>query len=394
LTVADADGEPRFYPLVSKDVALTLADNVVKATASLQSPDNGARITNVSLEHDLGQGRGHADLDVPGVRFGPSFQPDKLTRFTYGVIADVEGTVSGAGHLRWTPEGTTSDGVFRTDNLQLAAAFGPVAGLAGEVRFTDLLNLASAPGQVATVGSINPGIPVLGGMVRYRLLPGSQVAVERAEWPFAGGTLILEPTILDFSTPTARRLTFRVIGVNAAQFLQQLDFKNLDATGTFDGVLPMIFDAQGGRIEDGHLAVRESGGTIAYVGELSQKDLGFWGNMAFQALKSLRYKNVDIAMNGPLEGEMITEVRFAGVSQGAGTKSNFLIRRLQKLPLVFNVRIAAPFRQLLDSVQSYYDPRRLIERQRAALLEGESDDAAPPPKPSPAVQPPASEPMP
>lgn len=402
LQVADADPEPRFYPLVSKNIAFTLENNAIRATGSLAPPGNYAMISNVTLVHDLGSGTGHADLAVPGIAFGPSLRPDQLTRFTFGVIADVVGTITGSGHIGWTPGGVTSDGVFRTSNTNLAAAFGPVSGLSGEIRFTDLLNLESAPGQVASIDSINPGIPVLGGMVRYQALSGARVAVEGARWPFAGGELILEPSVLDFSTSSDRRLTFRVVGVDAAQFLQQFDFKNLDATGTFDGVLPMIFDSTGGRIEGGHLTVRESGGTIAYVGEVSQKDLGFWANMAFQALKSLRYKSLAIEMNGPLAGEMITEVRFAGVSQGEGTKSNFLIRRLQKLPLVFNVRIAAPFRQLIDSVQSYYDPKRLIDRNRAELIraeaEGVDSPASPsdqsPPKADKPVQPPASEPMP
>lgn len=136
--------------------------------------------------------------------------------------------------------------------------------------------------------------------------------------------------------------------------------------------------------------VREGGGSIAYVGELTEKDLGTWGNIAFQALKSLRYRSLDIVMNGPLAGEMVTEVRFAGVSQGAGAKSNFLVRRLQKLPFVFNVRIKAPFRGLLDSVASFYDPSRLIERNLPTLLE-EQQKRGKPPAP---VQPTVSEKMP
>jgi hypothetical protein len=179
-------------------------------------------------------------------------------------------------------------------------------------------------------------------------------------------------------------MTFSVAGMQADQFLQQFDFKNLNATGVFDGALPMVFDASGGRIAGGHLVVRPGGGTVAYVGEVTQKDVGFWGNFAFQALKSLRYRNLDIVMNGPLAGEMITEVRFAGVGQGAGAKRNFLFDRLQKLPLVFNVKITAPFRQLIDSAQNFYDPRRLIERNLPALLDEQNKRAKPP---APSIQP-------
>jgi translocation and assembly module TamB len=126
------------------------------------------------------------------------------------------------------------------------------------------------------------------------------------------------------------------------------------------------------------------GGSIAYVGAVSQENLGTWGNLAFDALKALNYRSLDITLNGPLAGEMITQLRFAGVSQGAGTKSNFIIRRLAKLPFVFNVTVRAPFRQLIDSARSFYDPQRLIERNLPALLEEQQRRAAP-------VQPPASE---
>lgn len=388
--VADAEAEPRFAPLVAPDLRLTLAGSRIDASGTLRAPAGGVKVADVLIAHDLSAGRGQADLSVPGIVFGDGFQPTDLTRYALGLVADVRGTVSGEGRIAWSPDGVTSTGTFRTTDAELAAAFGPVSGLSGEIRFTDLLALETAPGQVVTLAEVNPGIAVPGGLIRYRLLPGPKVAIEGGEWPFAGGTLTLEPTVLDFSQPGERRMVFRVAGADAALFLQQFEFENLYATGTFDGSLPILFGGLGARIEDGALKVREGGGTIAYVGELTERDLGFWGNLAFQALKSLRYRDLSIEMNGPLEGEMLTAVRFSGVSQGEGAKSNFLVRRLQRLPFRFNVNVRAPFRQIFDSVRSYYEPSRLIERNLPALLEA-TPAAAPTPVPAPPVQPAESE---
>lgn len=389
--LSDAAPSPRFVPVAAPNGRLRLHGGVIDAQADLAATKRQVSIGKVTIGHDLANGAGWAVLDVPGIRFHTEgLQPNDLTPLTYGVIADVDGLVSGHGRFAWSGDAVTSSGSFTATDMALAAAFGPVQGLTTQVDFTDLLNVRTGTAQVARVAEINPGVSVRDGVFRYQLLDSRRVAVEGARWPFAGGELILDPTILDFNDAGERRMTFHVKGVDAALFLKEMAFDNLDATGVFDGTLPMIFDANGGRIEGGELRAR-AGGHIAYVGEVSQRNLGVWGNMAFQALKSLDYKNLTLRMNGPLAGEMITDIRFSGLSQGKGTKSNFLIRRLARLPFVFNVRINAPFRQLLDSVQSWYDPRRLIERNLPALIEEQkrAQEAA-----KPAIQPRESAPVP
>ena len=381
LIVADAAPDPRFKPLAGRDVSLTLADNRIAATGKLTTTNGLVKVADVAIAHDLSSGVGSADLDITGLTFTKGFQPDALTPLTYGVIADVAAKVTGNGHIAWTPQAVTSTGAFRTQNADLAAAFGPVTGLSGEICFTDLLGMVSAPDQVATVKTVDTGIAVSDGVIHYQLLGPARIQVAEARWPFAGGQLDLAPTLLDFADPGGRHLTFRLTAVDAAQFLQQFDFKNLTASGVFDGTLPMIFDASGGRIEKGELHVRPGGGTLAYVGQITKEDVGTWGNLAFQALKSLRYRNLDLTLNGPLAGEVITEAHFAGVSQGEGTKSNFLIRRLQRLPFVFNVKIRAPFRSLLNSAQGFYDPTLLVKRNLPALIR-QQNDAKPPVQPS------------
>ncbi|QNP42929.1 YdbH domain-containing protein [Sphingomonas daechungensis] len=104
------------------------------------------------------------------------------------------------------------------------------------------------------------------GVIKYQLLPDQLVKVERGEWPFMGGRLILHETILNFGRPSPKRLTFEVEGFDAKQFIDSFGFEGITITGTFDGVLPMIFDENGGRVVGGRLHSRPPGGTSPTMG--------------------------------------------------------------------------------------------------------------------------------
>jgi translocation and assembly module TamB len=243
--------------------------------------------------------------------------------------------------------------------MDFAAPFGPVTGLTTTVHFRDLLALETPPGQTATVQSINPGILVENGVIRYQLLPNQLVKVERGDWPFMGGRLILRETVLNFSKPTAKRLTFEVVGLDAKVFVDTLGFKEIGATGVFDGVLPMIFDENGGRIVGGRLDSRDPGGTLAYNGVVNRANLGTMGNIAFDALKSLRFKSMIVRLDGDLAGEFATRLTIDGVGLGESKTAKFL-RAIYKLPLKFNVTIRGPFRALIATAKAYRDPRQMI----------------------------------
>lgn len=383
LTVSDTASPARFNTLASRDFALTLRDGRITANGTLTTPRGGVHVASVDIRHDLGNGQGQADLKVPGLTFDSKLQPEELTSLALGVVANVAGTVTGAGQIRWTGNSVTSDGRFRTDSTNLAAAFGPVEGLSGEIYFTDLIGLVTAPGQEVRLKTVNPGVAVRDGVVRYRLGEGQKVHVEGGEWPFSGGRLVLLPTTLDFGAVVDRYLTFRVIGLDAGAFIQTMELDNISATGTFDGIMPLIFDATGGRIAGGVLVARQQGlppllmpegvlptipcdparqsGVLSYVGPVSNEQLGVMGKLAFDALKNLQYKCLTILMDGALDGEMVTNVVFNGVNRGQiGSAPASIARNFVGLPFLFNVRVTAPFRGLLGTAQSFIDPSQLI----------------------------------
>lgn len=391
LRVTDVASDARFRPMRGQGVRLTFSDGVIDTNGWLHEEDSATPVAQLAIRHVLADGAGQARFTVPGLRFArDGLQPRDLSALALGVIADAQGVVTGSGQLAWDDQGVRSSADFTTERLDFAAAFGPVERLSGRLHFDDLLNLSTPAGQEVLIGSVNPGIEVTDGRLLYQLRPGQKVRIEGGRWPFAGGELRLQPAWLDFGADVPRHLTFDVANVDAALFLQRFEFENISATGLFDGVLPTIFDANGGRVEGGTLVSR-SGGTLAYVGELSVRDLGTYANLAFGALKSLRYDSLAIRMNGAIDGEMLTEVDFAGLSQGEGASRNLLTRAVESLPFSFSIRITAPFRQLLSSARGLYDPTTLIEQNLPALVEADraaraAAGTAVPQTPAPAPQ--------
>ena len=365
LIVADEADPTRFHPLRSDDFHLTLANNRIEAAGWLKNPETGTRVTRATIVHALDSNRGRATLDVPRLAFDQRFQPEQLTRLTLGVIALVQGEVKGRGEIVWGPSGTTSSGSFSTRGMNFAAPFGPVTGVTTTIHFSDLLGLETAPGQQASVERIQAGIDVFNGQVRYQLLPGLKVRVQAGHWPFAGGHLHLEETVLDFSQESAKQLTFRVEAMDAAAFVQQMQFTNIAATGTFDGVVPMVFDKQGGRIVGGRLVARSGGGNVSYIGELTEAQLGAYGKLAFDALKSLRYSKLIVTLDGALEGEFVAGVELDGIARNApnpGGITGHALRQLAKIPFEFNIRANGPFRAIIGTMRSMKDPSGLIQQ--------------------------------
>ena len=367
LFVSDAQQVDRFNPLRVPDFQLTLSNNMISAIGSLREPESGIKVADAQIEHNLGNATGNALLSVDGLRFNDRLQPEKLTMLTLGHIANVNGRISGDGRILWDAQGVRSTGKFTVLNTDLAAAFGPVEGIVTEISFVDLLGMVTEPGQIARVKSLNPGVQATDGVIRYQLLPDQKVRIEEGRWPFFGGELILEPTVLDFDVEAERHLRFRIIGLDAAKFLAGYDFENLQVSGVFDGVLPMLFNQEGGRIVGGSLVSRPGGGELSYLGELSYEDMGVFPNFAFQALRSVRFRDMRIGVQGKLDGEIITDVSFDGLQQGSLAKQNFITRQLARIPIQFNVRIEAEFLQLIGSIRGLYDADYALQRGRSLI---------------------------
>ena len=104
-----------------------------------------------------------------------------------------------------------------------------------------------------------------------------------------------------------------------------------------------------------------------------------------------------ITLNGSLEGDIVTNVRFDGVRQGAAAKRNFLTRAVANLPIQMNVNIRAPFHRLITNFKALYDPAFVKDPREIGLIDAQGrpiarPDASPTPNPpQPNIQPSESE---
>ena len=392
--LADRSATARFELMTARDAALIFHNNRISANALMRLSATKHEVVRAVVQHDLVSARGSADLLVDGLVFDQAkggLQPDDVTLLAKGLVANVNGKVTGSGRVDWDARSLTSTGSFSSDQLDLAAAFGPVKGISGTLRFVDLLGMVTAPHQILKVASVNPGIEVIDGMIDIELRPDQVIRLNGARWPFVGGTVALEPTDLRMAILEQRRFTLTIAGLDAAKLVEKMQLSNIAASGIFDGQLPLVFggypvrDYQG-RIVGGTLLSRPPGGTVSYVGALAYKDLSPMANYAFDALKSMDYKQMTVGVEGPLDGEVITSLSFAGIRQGAGAKQNFVTRRVAQLPLQFNINVRASFYKLINMLKGTYDPAFIQDPRTLGLVDQQGRQIAPakavPAKPS------------
>ncbi|WP_419815791.1 intermembrane phospholipid transport protein YdbH family protein [Glacieibacterium sp.] len=368
--VTDRTAPARFQPLRLIDLGATLSGDTIEAKGSARLDAAPARLFTFAATHALASGTGYATLDTGRLTFGPDLQPYQITENLRGIIDNVVGPIVGTGRFDWTPDTLTSHGSVRIDKLNLAtAALGPVDGIDGTVEFDDLLALTTPPGQTLRIARINPGIAVDDGVAVFQMLGPDAAAIDSIRWPYAGGTLTLAPVTIR-AGDLRREFKLNVDGLDAQLFLQRFEIKNLNVTGTFDGVLPLVFADEKGRIVTGRMVARQGGGLVQYVGAVGSEEMGAGAKLAFDALRRLRYNELALDLDGDLDGELVTQVRFSGTNETTATIGGGPVPiKATGLPFKFGITVRAPFRALLGTAASLSDVRPLLHAAPAAPVQ-------------------------
>lgn len=378
---------PRFNPLNVVGLEARLADERLSGLGGIEL-ENGARpLATFTAEHTLATGAGEAHVVNPALEFSSKLDLFEITELARGVVDHVKGPVGLDFEVAWDASGMRSQGIVRPEAVSLnASALGPVSGISGAIRFNDLFALTTPPGQQLRIAELNPGVIVSDGVITFQMLGPDRVRIETAQWPFAAGKLSVDPQVVTLGADTFR-MTLSLREVDVQQLLNQLDFKDLTATGHVEGQFPLVFTPNGGRIEKGELRGDGKGGTISYTGSAGSALTGP-SQIAFDALKSFAYDNLVLELEGDLDGDIVTAIHFTGENMqpvgGLVPKGALPIPGVERLkvtgwPFRFTVGVRAPFRRLVKTSDDIRDARPLVDEAIKKQDDTPVIDPAPPP---------------
>lgn len=364
------DERPLFNPVRLMDVDGTLRAGHIDANGAVVLEGAAVQLALFTAFHDIDEGLGGAEIRADALTFGQTLQPYDITERARGMIESVRGQVNVVANISWTRNTLASSGSIGLLGVSMATSTIPVVSeVRGVIHFDDLFELTTPPGQSVTVGVLNPGIEVRNGRVRFQLLADQYVSVEHAEFDFAAGTLAMSPTTIRLGEDETRiELTLR--DVDAADMIANLNIPDLTATGRMEGSFPLLLTRRTAYVENGVLRALPGGGFISYTGDAGADSAGP-ARIAFDALRSFRYDDLLLTLNGDISGDVVTLIEFSGRNSGEPVDLGAIAPvpglgrvSVRGVPFDFNVTVTAPFRRLAQAAASFTDPGLLLNRSR------------------------------
>lgn len=378
LAVSDLAPAPRFAPLRATGTVV-LSDNLADGVLDLALDADGTRLGALDVLHDVTAGAGGARFTAEGLAFSRrGLQPDAIAPLLEGLVANADGPVEVGAEALWAPGAPViATGRLATSGIDFATGVGPFERVSGAVELEDLFAVRSAPGQTVRVGRFNPGLPIDDGLIVFGLPGGARIALEEARWPFAGGTLALKPDVWVIGAPR-QDLNVDVIDVDLGRFLELARIPDLTVTGVVNGRFPIVVENTIARIEGGRLIAQGGGGVIAYQGPAAQVAAQNAGaKLAFDALANLRYRVLEIGVDGPLTGDLSLRFLFEGANPDV----------MSGYPIRFNLGATGPFAQLARTLGELGSRGQAIGERVRDEIERQQRVPAPAPAPEPASEP-------
>jgi hypothetical protein len=241
--VSDTSPEPRFHPLDLTGVAGLQAD---AWTGALELASGGYQVAEISLRHDGASGAGGVSIDTGTLTFtAEGLQPAALSPLAEVIGEPVEGTALFTGAIDWGAEGLDSHGRLDVPGLDFKSPAGAVQGLSGQIDFTSLVPLQTAPGQTLTADVVQALAPLTGSQVTFQLMP-DELTLSEGTFEVGGGAIRIAPMSIPLDQTKSWRGELLIEAVQLSEFVEATPFADrVDLDAVVSGRLPFVIGPDG-----------------------------------------------------------------------------------------------------------------------------------------------------
>ena len=275
------------------------------------------RLGGLTLAHDGKTGAGGIVIASETLAFNEGgLQPADLSPMVAGFVqSPAVGSARFDGRIDWTADGTgSSSGVLSIPSLDFVSPAGPVKGLKGDIVFTSLTPLVTAPDQSLTADLLETIAPLTGVEIDFAV-DKAAVTISGGELTIGGGVVSVEPFSVPLDPAQAFSGTIVLSRVQLGDLIAGSGFGDkvqLDAV--VSGRLPFTYQREIGlRVSKGMLAAVQPGRLSIAREALSGLEAGGGGDavppntvqdLAYQAMENLAFDLLDAEVNSLDEGRL------------------------------------------------------------------------------------------
>lgn len=323
--------------------------------ARLTDADNKASLSLAGQQRRDGQGTAKLDLtpvDLAADPIGLRLVFPTLAR----IMVAPSGALAGRGTLAWSKRGLNPHLELMFQNVGFTAADMVVDGLHGVLTLDRLNPLATPPDQHLAAARIVAGLPLTDVDMTFRL-DGKGIAIASASARLLGGKVTAEPSHLRFDGNDGR-IALKIDDLALADAARLAEVEGLDAQGAMDGQAVLV-------MKNGALAVEEARLTAPARGRLAYRpaqppaalaDQPGGIGLLMQALADFHFSALDVALSGPLAGDLAARLTLAGGNPKLGGGQ----------PIEINLSVTGPLARIAEaSLHAQRIPDKIMERLSA-----------------------------
>jgi hypothetical protein len=303
--IEDRAHELRFAP-VRTEGTLSLSNDEWRGGFGLRLTQSGEALAALTVRQSLASGAGDLQFTSSELTFAPAgLQPVKLSPLLRS-WSSASGRAQLEAGLSWSSSGRVSHGRLRLEDMGLSSPVGRIEHLQADVALTSLYPLRSAAHQMLAVGEVDTLLPITGLDAHFELLPES-VRIEDLSMQLVGGTVLLDPASVPFTTDGTIESTVRLKDINLNKLIAAstlADRMTLDVP--VSGAIPFSFGPAGLRLTNG-LLFSTAPGRLAIdrrIWSAPQDQVGAVQDFAYQAMEHLAIDGLDAKVNSLSDGRL------------------------------------------------------------------------------------------